>query len=704
MAIQLPSASPASGGTGAPRRRRDRLPDAGSVPRVAPTRDPGLVVPDFGAEARALGELGSAIEGVALRAQAAEEAEQRRAEAARNRLENSRADTDFLTAKTALEVALETDTEFGTQVQRYGETLAPEAQKFAAGITDLDARQLYLDRRAQDIVVGAASLSGRVRVRQGDASVAELNERLVSLREQALLAKDAAARAALVDTAIDSIRAVEARGYIDAATSQRVEQNFVEDLAKGFLTTLPPERRIELLTGKPEGVVEDIPADDRAALRRQAEREVETLEREAEREAVAASADFASELEIRVSRGQAGEAEVRQAHEDGRISASRQTELVRLADRVAKAEADVQKGVARVDMALTGAVFLDPRNAKDRKAANDYFERAVLPAVAEARAAAVAEAAAGRAPAPVNGLAIALRFAEQSGLVPDALKGQIRGGLRTGGVAAKAQAADVLDRLVTRNPKLLDEFAQADVQLALSISENVRAGMGAQQAVELAEKAAEPTKEGEREVRRRRINEEGIRKSNASFLDSELTSGRLGRFFGSDNPDDVPDALRADFDALFDQQFLVTGDRDAARAMSLATVRAVWGITTIGGRRWQKFAPEAVYLLNAEDDGEWMGEQLRAELAGRGLDIPEDDIRLEVTPDTARQSAPSYLVMRKLESGAFEPVLVDDAPLFWRPDWNASPEAQRRVAEFKKDSRRALEKAQAMRDFLDPRK
>lgn len=273
MAITLPRASPASGGTGAG-RRGVRLPGPSDVPRVAPTRDSGLNVPDFGAEARALGELGEAIEGVALRAQAAEEADRRKAEAARDRLELSSADADLLTEKTRIEVEFETDVEFDTQLPRYGETLAAFANTTAEGITDPDVKQLFLDNARKDIVTGAASLAGRVRARRGDVAVAALNRRLTTLREQGLLAKDAAGRRLAVETAINSIRAVEARGFIDAATAQRSEETFQVDFAKARVLLQPPEERVKLLTGRPEGVVAAIPADDRARLREQAEAEI----------------------------------------------------------------------------------------------------------------------------------------------------------------------------------------------------------------------------------------------------------------------------------------------------------------------------------------------------------------------------------------------------------------------------------------------
>ncbi len=60
MAITLPKASPAIGGTGG-RRRGARLADAGDVPQVRAASDPGLNVPDFARFAGGIGDVGKAV-------------------------------------------------------------------------------------------------------------------------------------------------------------------------------------------------------------------------------------------------------------------------------------------------------------------------------------------------------------------------------------------------------------------------------------------------------------------------------------------------------------------------------------------------------------------------------------------------------------------------------------------------------------------
>ena len=54
---------------------------------------------------------------------------------------------------------------------------------------------------------------------------------------------------------------------------------------------------------------------------------------------------------------------------------------------------------------LNGGVFLDPRNSDDRKAVNAYFTQVMVPRIVEAT--------------PLEGLDMALQFAERTGMVPD---------------------------------------------------------------------------------------------------------------------------------------------------------------------------------------------------------------------------------------------------------------------------------------------
>ena len=77
MVLELPRASAASVGTGG-RRRGVRLPDAGDVPQVRGTRDPGLRVPDFARFAGGLGDIGAGLSDLGAGMRVAADRQQKR--------------------------------------------------------------------------------------------------------------------------------------------------------------------------------------------------------------------------------------------------------------------------------------------------------------------------------------------------------------------------------------------------------------------------------------------------------------------------------------------------------------------------------------------------------------------------------------------------------------------------------------------------
>lgn len=158
--------------------------------------------------------------------------------------------------------------------------------------------------------------------------------------------------------------------------------------------------------------------------------------------------------------------------------------------------------------------------------------------------------------------------------------------------------------------------------------------------------------------------------------------GALGKVMGLVNlwdPDvEIHDRMAGEFNMLVEEIFAKTGDVDVARNSALATLRRTWGVTSIGGRRWQKYAPEAVYANAAGID--WIHEQIREDLESLEV-IPkiteEEPIRLEPDFLTAREGLPTYVAMALDEHGAWAPLPVP--PI--RPDYATSPAKRRSDAE-----------------------
>lgn len=390
--------------------------------------------------------------------------------------------------------------------------------------------------------------------------------------------------------------------------------------------------------------------------RQQARKVVETAREKARVAAKVARAGVvaktASDLEIAVSRGQAGEPAIEAAFEAGVIGASKRTQLVKEVDRQRAGAVELAGQLQLVGGALEGSSVLDPRNTDHKKAVDAYYG-AIQPQIEEL-------------PPDLQNEAKAVTSA-RLGIVPEAVQGELRGSLRAGSEEQIVQAADLYDRLREKNLQTLNDFTQEDIELAVTVQTLIRAGVDPGQAVtDTQDKIKRSPQEQEiREDLYRRQTSGATGEPAADFLEDEL-----GEFFAFDA--EIPHAMVGEFDFVARESFLRTGNIDAARETAVEVMRRTWGETNIGRKRWQKYAPEVVYDNGV--DPEWIEEQLAAE-AG------QEDLRLESDLLTGREAQPSYLVMIEDDNGVLRPMLdANSIPLRWRPDWATSPAAQR-VAE-----------------------
>lgn len=438
----------------------------------------------------------------------------------------------------------------------------------------------------------------------------------------------------------------------------------------GAIRLSPTEARGQLIGGAWDSFLD---ADHKSALLKQADAAIEKQDAQRKAQTAEANAAATSDLEIAVRRGQAGYGQIEAAFKAGTVTPAKRTELTVYLDterRKAAEKANAEReALGRVQAAIDGRGFLDPRTEKDRKAVDDYYSKVFAPAMKRSN---MDPAAASQA---------AVDFSARTGIVPSPLRQAVRGALRAGTPDDKAKAADMLDRLKTANPAVIDDFSDADIALGNTVSTYVRAGIPAPKAVELAERNLD-VPSAEREARRTRYREDKAPEKNQKRLSKDLTGFR---FFEANMPGGVPDALAGEFELLTREEFVRSGDLEGAQATALDHLKRVWGVTRTGGSpQWMKYAPETVYAVPGEN-GDWIRKQLTAEVSKNALFDGKPDLSLAADSLTAREAEPSYVVLNR-RNGALEPLRgADGRPLRFRPDYANSEAGKSRQAALAAD-------------------
>jgi len=394
-------------------------------------------------------------------------------------------------------------------------------------------------------------------------------------------------------------------------------------------------------------------------------RDQQAREAEAERKRVAA--EISSDVEIGVRRGQFGYREIEQAYQSGILTPEKRVTLTTHLDterkKAAEKAAAERDAIGRVQLSVDGRGYLDFRSEKDRKAHDLYFSKVFLPSLGKAGLSDDEKTQA------------FVDFSAGTGIVPKPLKEQIRGALRAGTPEAKAGMADLLDRLKTANPQILNDFANEDIALANTIGTYVRSGVAPKDAVALAEKNLS-VPGPEREARRVRYAAEKAPTKNLKWLNDQ---GSGFRWFEPNMPAKLPDALVGEFERLIHEEFTRSGELDSARKSAFDHLRSVWGVTRTGKQpAWMKYAPETLYKVPGDDDGSWIREQLTADVTKNALFGGKPELSLAADSYTAREDRPSWVVLNKRD-GVLEPLLGSDGkPLRFRPDFGTSPAGERR--------------------------
>lgn len=382
-----------------------------------------------------------------------------------------------------------------------------------------------------------------------------------------------------------------------------------------------------------------------------------------------------SDLEMAIDRGEAGRAEIEQAYGNEQISPAARTQMHNRLDKIEAERNARAAALVRVNLAGSGGAPLDPKSPDDKKALNYHFEQ-------------VSAGWQGQ-----DASANAINYAAKYGLVPQRLQSAIRGGLHSGIPQQMIAAADTINKLQNRNPALIGEIGDDnDLRLATLLQTYTDAGVKPEQAAELAVSGMKVSKI-ERDARAESFDaERGKTKIEQHDADTSWLTSQTNTFWGAD-PNTVDPVMRKEFEEVTKAEYQRTGNLEASRRMAHANIQNIWGRTRVGGDlRYMKQAPEKYYgvpALSEAENSNWMNEQLALQLRQETLQEPAypitpERLRLFVSPDRVSpiDGRPVYQVW--IEHPTIKQLELvrrpDGEARVWAPDWNTSPEKQRRDA------------------------
>ena len=393
--------------------------------------------------------------------------------------------------------------------------------------------------------------------------------------------------------------------------------------------------------------------------------------KKAEQEAI--NAKLGADLEVNVNRDKATEEDVLEAERKGIITPAKRVALIGKLDQNLRDGVKKSMDIQKVANAFIGKAYLDPKTSSDDfKAVNYFYETETKPQLKnivdpEERAAALTY------------------FVNGTGVVPDDLRGEIRGVFRGGDVDSKVFYADLVGRIQETTPRALDDFDDKDIAQAVMIDEMVKAGTPNERAVELVEQQTTGINSGRLEVLKTELEAKNRdigtkQEQNVKILsiirdNFEAPGANLSWFdFDAALPNEPqlgvePEAI-AEYKRLYKTWYYNTnGNDELAKRQALKSMERNWGTTSINGvdNQLTKYPIEKQYPDMPYKE---IKKDLINDLKGLGYtDIDPKQVYIQDDALTARQAGKgaTYQVMMPDETGKLVSVKKGNNILRWRP-------------------------------------
>lgn len=407
----------------------------------------------------------------------------------------------------------------------------------------------------------------------------------------------------------------------------------------------------------------------------------------------------AADLEIKVNRGEATYEDVLEAEQSKTITPAKKVALFKKLDDEKDKVVKESLSLRKVYGAMNGTDFIDPKNTDDKKAVDLVYTKVLSPQIDAIQDPAVRKST-------------IANYVNSVGVVPETLRGKMRGVFRGDDVEQKVFYADLVGRIQETKPQALDDFDDKDITQAIMIDEMVKAGTPNEQAVEKVANITSGLNKGRLEILEEDFKElvedkgTGVKINSTKVITTvrDIFDDSKGKIFSLDAslPDQqlgvVPAAIN-DYKKLFKTYYLYTnGDADLAEKQAKIAMRRTWGTTDINQQSKQltQYPIEQAYPgMSAKTIKKELMRDIHS--IPNFKDLDEDDVivhPLRGVTDREYGQYPRYQILFFNEGGELEPMPVGDEGL-WKPDyegWKSKTKKENEALKLEKDKRKEEEK------------
>ena len=345
------------------------------------------------------------------------------------------------------------------------------------------------------------------------------------------------------------------------------------------------------------------------------------------------------------------------ASEEGKYQAiSRMQSVLKDYQAGLKTDREALKLQDRVDCIASGCPA-DPKSKVDKKAMSAVFDSAITKEDGEKEE-----------PLSEVYMDAARNMAVVQGWVPEDVKTDIRAYLqhiKPGNVIKGSKALLELDAVA---PRSVLEFDRKDISFGLTLNDYASRGVVEETTIAKIREGIYKVPNAMRAGRKDNFNKTIKRESVKILKDLVADDDQANPWF--EFAADFPDDMRLEFESVFRDEYVLSGNESVAARAAYRTMRNIWGVSDRSGDlNLERNNPESIYGGGKPLPA--LTEQFNLDMEGVGLD-PEK-VGLELDP-----SAPESKRWVIFDKETNDVKLNEDGTIMmWSYDYNSSPEADR---------------------------